>query len=60
MLCFKGLALDKLPRKLGKRLDRCFGGINNVLSKYPIKTWDDYQLISDADLQEIQRLILNA
>jgi hypothetical protein len=59
MLCLKELSPDKLPRKIERRLNECLVGINKVLTKYPIKTWDDYQMISDEDLTSIQQLFRN-
>ena len=57
MLCLKGLPLDHLPAKLDRRLDKCLGRINDILEKYPLQTWDDYQKISAADLTRIGYLL---
>ncbi len=59
MYCFKGMPLDHLPPKLDRRLDRAFVGINAVVSRYPIKTWDDFQMISPDDLAKIETLIIH-
>jgi len=59
MRCFKGMPLDHLPPKLDRRLTRAFLGVNAILTRYPIETWDDYQRISPKDLAEIETLILN-
>lgn len=59
MRCFKGMPLDHLPPKLDRRLTRAFLGVNAILTRYPIETWDDYQKISPKDLAEIETLILN-
>ncbi len=59
MRCFKGMPLDHLPPKLDRRLTRAFLGVNAILTRYPIETWDDYQKISPEDLAEIETLILN-
>ena len=56
MLAFKGLNMD-LPDRLLRDIDRCFLGINKILEGYTLKTWDDYQHISDEDLLRIQRRI---
>ena len=56
---FKGMPLDHLPPKLDRRLTRAFLGVNAILTRYPIETWDDYQKISPEDLAEIETLILN-
>ena len=57
MMCFKALRFDGLSRKLQRRIDRNFARINEVLARYPLKTWDDYQQISAADLTAIEKLI---
>lgn len=59
LLCFKGMPADHIPPKLARRIDRVFGGVNTVLARYPIKTWDDYQMISPDDLTKIESLIIN-
>ena len=57
MLCFKGLPLDNLPRKLRRRIDTHFARINAILEPYALQTWDDYQKISAADLTRIEKII---
>jgi len=57
MMCFKALRFEGLPRKLQRRIDRHFARINDVLARYPLKTWDNYQQISAADLTAIEKLI---
>jgi iron uptake system EfeUOB component EfeO/EfeM len=59
MLCFKGLPLNHLPRKLRRQIDACFLGINHVLADYTLQTWEDYQQVSAEDLTKIQHLIEN-
>ena len=57
MVCFKGLPLDHLPQKLRRRIDAHFAWINSILERYPLKTWDDYQKVSAADLTRIEKII---
>lgn len=57
MLCFKGLPLDRLPRKLYRRIDSHFTWINAILQRHSIQTWDDYQKIPSADLTRIEAII---
>ena len=57
MMAFKGLSLDNLPPRLLRDIDRRFVAINKILAGYTLKTSEDYQHISDVDLQELQRLI---
>ena len=57
MLSFKGLPLDTLPPRLQRRIDSHFGWINSILERYPLKTWNDYQKISSADLTRIEKII---
>lgn len=57
MLCLKGMPMDKLPNKLERRLDRALRKINGILVQYPIKTWDDYQMISETNLQTMRQVI---
>ena len=57
--CFKGLPLDHLPRKLDRSIDITFSGVNAILARYTISTWDDYQKISNDDLKKIETLIRN-
>jgi hypothetical protein len=59
MMCFKGLPLDHMPRKLQRQIDSCFARINDVLAGYTLQTWDDYQQISAEDLTRIEKLIEN-
>lgn len=57
MLAFKGLNMDNLPPHILRDIDRRFMAINKILAGYTLKTWDDYQFISDAHLHELQRII---
>jgi len=55
--CFQGLPLDHLPRRLYRRVDLCFGRINQVLAGYIIRTEDDYRRVSAEDLNKMAKLI---
>jgi hypothetical protein len=57
MMAFKGLNMDPLPPRLLRDIDTRFAAINRILAGYTLNTWEDYQHISDAHLQQIQRLI---
>lgn len=57
LLCFKGLDMTHLPARLRRDIDRRFGAINNILSGYRLKNWEDYETISTQNLHRIQRLI---
>ena len=57
LMAFKGLDMTHLPSRLGEAVDTRFGAVNRILSQYDLKSWDDYQKISDADLLKIQNLI---
>ena len=57
MLAFKGLNMDHLPPRLLRDIDRRFMAINKVLAGYAIKTWEDYQIISDDDLHQLQHIV---
>ena len=51
--CFQGLPLDHLPPRLYRRVDLCFGRINQVLAGYTLRTDEDYQHVSTEDLNQI-------
>ena len=55
--CFQGLRLDHLPPRLYRRVDLCFGRINQVLAGHTIRTEDDYQRVSTEDLTKIAKLL---
>lgn len=57
LMAFKGLDMTNLSPRLGKAVDTHFGSVNRILSQYDLKTWDDYQKISDDDLLNIQSLV---
>jgi hypothetical protein len=57
MVCFKGLPLDNLPPRLRRRLDAHFAWINSIVEPYTLRTWDDYQKVSAADLTRIEKIL---
>jgi len=59
MISFAGPRHDALPRKVERSIDASLVEINRVLEKYPIKTWEDYQMITDKDLDHIQQQFRN-
>ena len=46
-----------MPPALNENINRRFVAINKITSKYPIKTEEDYSLISVEDLVAIQDTI---
>lgn len=58
MRLFKGLPLSSFPAPRQRSIERAFRRINAVLARYPIKTWDDYQLIPDKDLDAMESILL--
>lgn len=53
MQIWGGIRTDPLPPKLQKHIDRRFAAINKVLRRYPIKTVEDYRMISSEDLDAL-------
>ena len=50
---FADVELDALQSKHRKKLYSKLAGVNAILAKYPIETFDDYVLIDTADLHRI-------
>lgn len=48
-----GLELSKLSAPMSRKINKEFVYLNSILTQYPIKTFEDYQLISVAHLQEM-------
>ena len=59
MRYFAGVLPDKLPSKVDRSIKSALVEINKVLEKYPITTWEDYQMIADEDLAHIQQQFRN-
>ena len=59
LACYARLPLDPIPPVWRRRIDLTFRRVNGVLAKYPIKTFDDYRLISDEDLVLLKDIILD-
>lgn len=47
------LVLTGLPRTFRRTLERQLSAMNPILQKYPIKTFDDYALISSAHIDQL-------
>ena len=50
---YQDVQLDGLKSKHRRRLFAGLAEINQILARYPIETFDDYQLIAEADLRAI-------
>lgn len=55
--CFKGQTLTGLPPKLRRHLESQMVAISKITASYPIETWEDYQMLSDTELDEIRNLL---
>lgn len=53
MQIWSGIRTDPLPGKLQRHIDRRIAAINRVLRRYPIKTIEDYRMISTEDLNAL-------
>ena len=53
MKVWGGLEVGRLPAKLEKNINRRFRAMNRVMRRYPIKTVEDYDLISTEDLNAL-------
>ena len=47
------LVLNDLAPAMGKALEQQLVASNYILQQYPIKTFDDYQMISDQHMQKL-------
>jgi hypothetical protein len=56
LLAFKGMVLSSIPTKTQKSLESVMLRIQQVFNCYPIKTFEDYQLISE---EELNKILLN-
>ena len=50
---WKGLEMGPLPPKLRKHIKARIAAINDILTRYPIKSAEDYSLIPPDDLSAI-------
>ncbi|MCB0439610.1 MAG: hypothetical protein KDD20_12795 [Mangrovimonas sp.] len=48
-----GLELHKLSVPIKRKFKQELSHLNSIITQYPIKTFDDYELISIAHLQEM-------
>ena len=54
---FSGLELTGLLRKTREQLEADIASVNGIMSQYPLETDEDYEVISDADLQQALNLV---
>jgi hypothetical protein len=50
---YQDVQLDGLKSRNRRRLFADLAGLNQILTRYPIETFDDYQLIAEEDLRTI-------
>ena len=50
---YQDVQLDGLKSKHRRRMFADLAKLNQILARYPIETFDDYQLIAEADLKAI-------
>jgi hypothetical protein len=50
---FSGLQLSAIPNGVEEQFEADLARVNRVLARYPIEAEEDYQSISDADLQQM-------
>ena len=53
LLAFKGMVLSSIPPKTQKSVEFVMLRNQQVFNRYPITTFEDYQLISEEELNEI-------
>jgi len=53
LLAFKGMVLSSIPSKTQKSVESVMLRNQQVFNRYPIRTFEDYQLISEEELNEI-------
>lgn len=53
LLAFKDMVLSSIPSKTQKSVESTMLRNQRVFDRYPIKTFEDYQLISEEELNEI-------
>jgi len=54
---FSGLELTGIPEDVRERFEADLVGVNRVLAQYPLETEEDYQIISDDDLQRMLEIV---
>jgi hypothetical protein len=54
---YSGLALDGLRSKHRHKILAGFGKVNDVLARYTLNSFDDYERIDDEDLRDILRIV---
>ena len=53
LFAFKGMVLSSIPMKTQKSVESVMIRNMQVFNRYPIKAFEDYQLISEEELNEI-------
>ncbi len=53
LLAFKGMVLSSIPPKAQKSVESVMLRNQQVFNRYPITTFENYQLISEEELNEI-------
>jgi hypothetical protein len=53
LLAFNDMTISSIPPATKKSLESVMVGIQRILDRYPIKTFEDYQVISEDELNEI-------
>ena len=46
-----------LPPKINRAIEKHFGAVNRVLDRYDLEKNDDYERVTEADLQEILSIV---
>lgn len=57
LAAFSGLRLDNLPDWAREEIETTFALVNRILATYPLEEAEDYQIISDADLNEMLGIV---
>ncbi len=55
-LMMRGLDIGGLPPTLYRKLKAILIAANNVLERYPLRTFEDYHLLSLQDREELRRI----
>lgn len=53
LLAFKGMVLSSLPIKMRMSVESVMVKTQQIFNRYPIETFEDYQLISEEELKDI-------
>lgn len=50
---YAGLELDQLQSKHRRKVYNCLSDMNQILRRYSLKEWDDYEQIQEVDIQQL-------